>query len=100
MARIPTVLIDAIAPVTDEMARIRAGGIGSNFTVSDPEDGYRKNNQVWFGTCGTCGERVTSSRFDNGVWMRKLVTEEQPEKFPGLLTYRDLDRCPQGDERA
>lgn len=99
MARIPNALIDAIAPVTDEMARIRAGGIGSNFTVTDPEDGYRKNNQVWFGTCGTCGERVTSSRFDNGVWMHKLVTAEHPE-FPSMLTHRNLDRCPQGDDRV
>lgn len=28
--------------------------------------------------------------------MHELVTEEQPEKFPGLLTHRNLDRCPKG----
>lgn len=95
MARIPDGLVNAIAPVTDEMTRLRTGGIGSNFTVVDPADGYRKNDQLWFGTCGTCGERVTSSRFNRGVWMHKLITEEHPE-FPGLLTYRDLDRCPKG----
>lgn len=98
MARIPNALLDVIAPVTDDMDRIRAEGIGSNFTVVDPADGYRGGGQLWFGTCATCGERVTSSRFDNGAWMHKQVIPAPAGQ--SWVSYRDLDRCPQAGDRA
>ena len=66
---------------------LRTQGIGANFTVDDPADGYRQNNQVWVGTCRACGERVTSSLHDDGVWMHK-------KHGPDGNSYREIDHCP------
>lgn len=78
------------------MQEIRSQGRGSNFTVIDPQDGYRQNGQVWFGTCNRCGERVTSSRHDNGTWMHRLVVEKgNPPSVGGRGdTTRPIDYCP------
>ena len=43
------------------LVEIRKNGIGNGFTVINPEDGFRKDNTVWFGECSKCGERVVSS---------------------------------------
>jgi hypothetical protein len=53
---------------------IRKDGIGSNFKVSNPEDGYRKDNRVWFGTCETCQSHVSSSLFDK-AWVHSLSSK-------------------------
>lgn len=76
----------------DEVARIRRNGEGKNFKVLNPEDGYRKNDQLWFGKCDQCGEHVSSSRHDKGVWMHK---QESPSEWGGT-SYRDIDHCPKG----
>jgi hypothetical protein len=52
---------------------IREKGIGSNFSVVSPEDGFRKDNAVWFGKCEVCGGHVSSSRFDKG-WTHSIAT--------------------------
>ena len=70
-----------------DIATLRGQGIGSNFTVADPADGYRQNDQLWFGTCSICDERVTSSLHDDGVWMHK-------EYGPDGNSYRHIDFCP------
>jgi len=48
----------------NNLDNIRQNGIGNGFTVSDPHDGFRKDNTLWFGKCDTCGETVTQSHFD------------------------------------
>lgn len=52
--------------------KIRQEGIGNGFKVINPADGYRKDNRLWFGECSLCGERLTSSLWDNGVWMHTI----------------------------
>lgn len=83
-----------------DMATRREQGLGSNFTVLDPHDGYRKNGQLWFGKCGECGESVTSSRLDAGVWMHRLVIKKgNPPHMGGQGdTTRLIDYCPKAKE--
>jgi hypothetical protein len=47
---------------------IRTQGIGDGFTVINPQDGYRKDNTIWNGTCSECGERVYNSIMTNYKW--------------------------------
>jgi len=57
------------------LVEIRTKGIGSNFSVIDPKDGFRKDNRLWFGTCSECGEMVSSSSMSmkfNG-WTHSVV---------------------------
>ena len=56
---------------------IRENGIGYNFTVLNPADGYRKNNQLWFGTCSECGDTVTNSAVMGWGWEHKIVTVDE-----------------------
>jgi hypothetical protein len=49
-------------------------GIGKGFMVLDPEDGFRKDNSLWFGTCDQCGERVHNSRH-TGIWEHTIILE-------------------------
>ena len=83
-------------------ARIRTEGIGSNFSVLNPHDGYRKNDQLWFGTCAQCCERVTSSRHDGNAWMHRLVIEKGvPLGMSGRGdTTRQIDYCPKAGESS
>ena len=71
--------------------QIRTLGIGENFDVLSPEDGYRKDNRLWFGTCTQCGERVTSSFVDGVVWKHTAIL---PSKFGGELS-KSIDYCPE-----
>jgi hypothetical protein len=54
-------------------ATVRKEGIGTNFKVINPEDGFRKDGAVWFGKCDTCGGHVASSRFEEG-WTHNVTT--------------------------
>jgi hypothetical protein len=84
---------------TPDIMTIREMGLGNGFTVLDPADGYRKNNQLWFGTCATCGEGVTSSRHDYGIWMHKLVISRTGNPpFSGSECSRQIDYCPMTEE--
>ena len=76
------------------LVEIRKGGIGNGFTVINPKDGYRKDNAVWFGTCGECGESVSSSSVSakyNG-WTHQL------KERIGTTGFRieSVDYCPKG----
>lgn len=68
-----------------ELAEIRTQGIGSNFTVLDPQDGFRKDNTIWFGNCSVCGERVSQSYLNKG-WTHTVST--------GDHSSRQVDYCP------
>lgn len=68
---------------------IREQGIGSNFKVLDPEDGYEKNDRLWFGTCEECGERVTNSSL-KGVWEHTVILEQDK----GYTRSRSVSDCP------
>lgn len=72
-----------------EMTTVREQGIGSNFIVLNPEDGYRKDNSVWFGECANCGERVSNSVW-HGVWHHKLYIPNED----GSTSVKSLDQCP------
>ena len=47
----------------------------NGFTAINCEDGYRKDNSLWFGECSVCGERITNSRFDN-FWVHTQYLEK------------------------
>ena len=51
-----------------EIEEIREKGIGNGFTVVNPEDGFRKDNTIWFGNCSKCGNRVSNSIMTKFVW--------------------------------
>lgn len=74
------------------LLEIRKAGIGSNFTVSNASDGYRKDNSVWFGTCDTCGEQVSSSVMSTG-WTHSVVV-----RLIGTTgkEIKSVDYCPKG----
>jgi hypothetical protein len=77
------------------LLEIRKNGLGSNFSVINPHDGYRKDNRLWFGECATCGESVSSSSMSakyNG-WTHQLVlgTIGSTGKI-----IRSVDYCPKG----
>jgi hypothetical protein len=67
---------------------IRENGIGSNFSVVDQADGFRKDNRLWFGTCSVCGERVTNSSF-RGVWEHSLRIENG-----NAISITKFEDCP------
>lgn len=51
---------------------VRENGIGSNFSVIEPVDGFRKDNRLWFGTCSVCNESVTNSALDGRGWLHTI----------------------------
>jgi hypothetical protein len=71
--------------------QIRTMGIAENFYVDNPEDGYRKDNRLWFGTCSQCRERVTSSFVDGVIWKH---TVEVPSQFSKNPATKSIDYCP------
>ena len=71
-----------------EIMKIRENGIGSNFRVINPADGFRKDNRLWFGTCSVCGERVVNSSF-KGVWEHSLVIENENRSVVTMRRYED-----------
>ena len=75
--------------------QIRERGVGYNFMVKDQADGYRQDNSVWFGTCISCGERVTNSSH-NGMWMHEEIIslERHPEGQVFYKQSKQLDYCP------
>ena len=85
--------------ITFEM--VRELGIGNGFKVLDPHDGFRKDNRLWFGNCEVCGESVTNSSFDDGVWQhtvysRKVfyVKDGVANPHPNQSTSQHVDFCP------
>ena len=76
----------------------RIKGIGNGFTVINPEDGYRKDNTLWFGTCSECGEMVVSSLMSakNTGWTHNIKTNVQyhADGREFTSTNRAVDYCP------
>lgn len=79
----------------------------NGFTVLNPEDGYRKDNRLWFGECSECGERITNSALD-GVWKHTIYFERgwyNPEWFemrimPNYSKSKDVDYCPKVENKV
>jgi hypothetical protein len=73
----------------------------NGFTALNCEDGFRKDNRLWFGECSECGERITNSHFD-GVWKHTIYSEKgyySKEEFDrnGMYNFgssRQVDYCP------
>ena len=75
----------------ENFKQIRVEGIGSNFKVLNPEDGYRKDNRLWFGTCSECGDSVTNSSLTGKGWEHSVVVDTIGTTGK---VYRSLDYCP------
>jgi hypothetical protein len=83
----------------ENFKEIRENGIGFNFKVINPEDGYRKDNRLWFGTCSECGERVTNSAIAGRGWEHEIVLEHKV--LEGGATFhssRNVTYCPKVGE--
>lgn len=52
---------------------VREKGLGTNFKVLNAEDGYRKDNRLWFGKCSVCGGHVSNSYHDR-AWVHTIRT--------------------------
>jgi len=79
--------------------QIRREGIGNGFRVIEPHDGFRKNDQLWFGKCDQCEATVTNSWRD-GTWMHKVYTELEywgDSTTPNSTTSHDVDYCPKAE---
>jgi len=77
---------------------IRERGIGLNFDVMSPEDGYRKDNALWFGKCSVCGDVVSNSRHAK-LWEHALNISVQYHANGQILSRhsKNVDYCPLGD---
>ena len=78
---------------------IRERGIGLNFDVMSPEDGYRKDNALWFGKCSVCGEIVSNSRHAK-LWEHNIdmeITYHANGKDILSRKSKKVDYCPLGE---
>lgn len=76
--------------------QIRREGLGNFFRVLDPHDGFRNNDQLWFGKCDHCKETVTNSHLD-GIWKHTVYTELEywgDNKRPNSTTSHQVNYCP------
>lgn len=61
----------------------------NGFTAINCEDGFKKDNRLWFGECSVCGERITNSAL-KGIWEHTVILEQD-----GLSTKsKTVDYCP------
>jgi hypothetical protein len=74
----------------------------NGFTALNCEDGYRKDNRLWFGECSECGERITNSAL-KGVWVHTVYSERgwfsnqewfEMRIMPNYSSSKDVDYCP------
>ncbi len=75
---------------------IRENGIGNGFKVLNPEDGFRKDNRLWFGTCESCGSTVTNSSLTGKGWEHEVILEQKLHAN-GSVAYqhsKSVDYCP------
>jgi hypothetical protein len=80
------------------LEEVRKEGLGLNFRVLNPEDGFRKDNSLWFGKCDTCGEHVSNS-LHSKIWMHNADLEVKYHKSGQILSRKSvqIDYCPLGD---
>lgn len=83
----------------------REQGLGAGFQVMEPHDGFRQNNQLWFGKCSECGETVTNSTL-NGIWEHTVYTRKEfwsREKYEKGIwnssTSHQVPYCPTAEGR-
>ena len=83
----------------DNFQNIREEGIGSNFTALNPKDGFRQDDQLWFGTCSECGEQVSNSALTGRGWVHtitEVVSYHADGRTPLQASSKKLDYCPKG----
>ena len=73
-----------------EIKEIRKNGIGNGFSVINPQDGYRKDNTIWNGTCSECGERVHNSVMTKYAWTHSREVKNQQW---GYSTQQRSEQC-------
>lgn len=76
--------------------QIRQEGLGNGFRVIEPHDGFRKNDQLWFGKCDQCEATVTNSWLD-GAWMHTVYTKLEywgNNTHPNSTTSHRVNYCP------
>jgi hypothetical protein len=85
----------------NKMSKVEKIQEANGFTAINCEDGYRKDNSLWFGECSECGERITNSKFD-GFWTHTQYFEKgfySKEEFDrdGISNFtssKSIDYCP------
>lgn len=84
-----------------DIQQIREQGIGSNFSVLNPGDGFRKDGTLWFGKCSECGELVNQSpNYDH--WTHTVYLEKgyysreawESGRYHNEATSKSADYCP------
>jgi hypothetical protein len=81
--------------------QIRKEGIGNGFRVVDPHDGFRQNDQLWFGKCNKCNQMVTNSSLD-GTWKHTVYTELTywgNSSLPNSSTSHQVNYCPEVENK-
>jgi hypothetical protein len=94
------VIADTRKLTEGELTQIRAEGLGNGFTVLNPEDGFRRDGTVWFGTCSECGEQVSNSWRD-GVWehtVRTVISYHADGVTPCQTSNQSFGYCPERGE--
>lgn len=77
---------------------IRERGIGLNFDVMSPQDGFRKDNSLWFGKCTVCMETVSNS-LHSKLWEHNVDLEITYHANGDILSRKSkkIDYCPLGE---
>jgi hypothetical protein len=71
----PTALFTGSMDPYEMRKEIRELGLGQGFKVLNPEDGYRKDDSIWFGECDQCGTRVSNGRFFGLKWVHTVKVD-------------------------
>lgn len=82
---------------TMNLQQIRLEGLGNGFRVIDPHDGFRQNDQLWFGKCNKCNQMVTNSTLD-GTWNHTVYTKLEywgDSKTPNSTSSYQVNYCPE-----
>ena len=86
----------------NKMNKVEKVQEANGFTALNCEDGYRKDNRLWFGECSECGERITNSAL-KGVWVHTVYSERgwfsnqewfEMRIMPNYSSSKDVDYCP------
>jgi hypothetical protein len=86
--------MNSLVVTKENFKSIRENGIGFNFKVINPADGFRKDNRLWFGTCSECGESVTNSAISGRGWEHTIyLVKEANHSVSKNVTY-----CPKVGE--
>lgn len=89
------VIADTRKLTDTEVQQVRENGLGNGFSVTDPADGFRQDDTLWFGTCSVCGETVHNSWRD-GIWKHTVYTSRTfyDNGLPKSSSSYDTDYCP------